>query len=76
MSRENKYPSVSTLYDGKYLIPIEMVDMNDKVDVCYGCSISYITLEQIEQLKNGKVIYFDDGEYAHLIRVEKSEVKK
>lgn len=71
MSKENKYHSVSTLYKRDVIpIEIEMVGMNDEVDVRYGCSTSYITLEQIEQLKNGKVFYFDDGEYAHLIRVE------
>ena len=44
-----------------------MVSKKDKVDVGWGITVNTITDEQIEKLKNGKAIYFDDGEYAHLI---------
>ena len=53
--------------------PVELVSMNDKVDTLWGHDANTITLKQIEELKNGKVIYFDDGEYAHLIAVERTE---
>ena len=50
-----------------------IVSMNDKVDEMWGLSSHYITEEQIDELKNGKAIYFCDGEYAHLIAMKKEE---
>lgn len=50
-----------------------IVSMDDKVDAMWGLSSHYITEEQIDELKNGKVIYFCDGEYAHLIAMKKEE---
>ena len=46
---------------------VEMVGMDDEVDTCYGMTLNYLTREDVEQLLNGKMIYFDDIEYAHLI---------
>jgi hypothetical protein len=54
-----------------YNDPVEMVDIDDKVDPLYGVSTMVITEEQVEELKNGKAIYFSDGEYAHVIALDK-----
>lgn len=51
--------------------PVEMVCIDDKIDPWYGLSTMVITEEQVEELKNGKAIYFSDGEYAHVIVLEK-----
>lgn len=51
--------------------PVEMVDVDDEIDPYWGLSSMVITEEQVEELKNGKVIYFSDGEYAHAIALEK-----
>lgn len=51
---------------------VEMVDIDDEVDPCWGLSSMVITEEQVEELKNGKAIYFSDGEYAHVIALEKA----
>ena len=49
--------------------PVEMIDA-DEICMCssrFGNSLSFITEEQIEELKQGKVVYIDDGEYCHFI---------
>ena len=46
-----------------------IVSMHDKVSEMWGYSAHYITEEQIDELKKGKAIYFDDGEYSHLIAI-------
>ena len=54
---------------------IQMVDAN-KVDALsspWGNSYCYITEEQLEELKNGKIIYFNDGEYGNFIELKKGE---
>lgn len=50
---------------------VEIVDINDAVDPWYGISKMVITEEQINQLKNDKVIYFSDGEYAYVVALDK-----
>ena len=50
---------------------VEMVDLDDEVDTECGLNFMFIKEEQIEELKNGKAIYFSDGEYAHLVVLEK-----
>ena len=51
--------------------PVKMVDIDDKVDPWYGPNTLVITEKQVEELKNGKAIYFSDGEYAHAIVLDK-----
>lgn len=51
--------------------PVEMVDIDDKVDSWYGVSTMVVTEKQVEELKNGKAIYFSDGEYAYVIALDK-----
>lgn len=67
----NKSVKVSDLYKGytKYsdTESVEMVDIDDKVDPWWGIDAQVITEKQVEELKNGKAIYFSDGEYAHVI---------
>jgi dsDNA-binding SOS-regulon protein len=71
----NKSVKVRDLYKERTkhsdIDPVEMVDIDDKVDPWYGLSAMVITEEQVEELKNGKAIYFSDGEYAHVIVLDK-----
>ena len=71
----NKSIKVRDLYKERTMYsdiePVEMVDIDDKVDPWYGPSTMVITEKQVEELKNGKVIYFSDGEYAHVIVLDK-----
>jgi hypothetical protein len=68
----NKGVKVRDLYkERSYIDPVEMVDIDDKVDPWYGLSTTVITEEQVEELKNGKAIYFSNGEYAHVIVLDK-----
>lgn len=56
---------------------VQMVKDSDSVDPWYGMTAHFITPKQVEQLLKGKVIYFDDGEYAHLVYMKEEEnVKK
>lgn len=41
----------------------------------WGNTQSYITEEQITELREGKVMYIDDGEYCHFIRLGKDDNK-
>ncbi|MCP3683899.1 MAG: hypothetical protein GY861_14545 [bacterium] len=50
--------------------PVEIFSKDENVDEMWGIGANFITLEQIEQLKNGKCAYFDDGEYAHIIFIK------
>ena len=50
---------------------VEIVDINDDVNPWYGIAGMVITEEQINQLKNGKVIYFSDEEYAYVVALDK-----
>jgi hypothetical protein len=68
----NKGVKVRDLYkERSYIDPVEMVDIDDKVDPWYGLYAVVITEEQVEELKNGKAIYFSNGEYAHVIALDK-----
>jgi len=40
------------------------------IDPWYGLESVEISEEQVEALKQGKVLYFDDDEYATVIRLE------
>lgn len=50
----------------------EPVDVIDESQMCadssiYGNTFSYITLEQVDELMNGKVVEIDDNECMHFI---------
>ena len=58
--------------------PLELSDFNTPVEVisletaqgyrsCYGNNYISITKEDIQQLQNGKILYFDDEEYGTFI---------
>jgi len=49
---------------------VQMVNKDDDVDLLYGWSGYQITLEQLEELRNSKYIYVEDGEYATIIRIK------
>ena len=52
---------------------VEMIRMDEVEGRCstYGNTFAIITEEQIEELHNGKIVYIDDGEYCHFIRLKK-----
>lgn len=48
-----------------------IIDNEDQADPLYGMETKTITIEDIEALKNGKLLYTDiAGEYALIIRME------
>lgn len=49
----------------------EVVTRTDKVCAMWGIDTLKLTEEHIEALRSGKCLYFADGEYAHLIYMEK-----
>ena len=56
----------------------EPVDMIQPVDMCanqsnWGNTYNYVTEEDIEALKSGKIIYINDGEYCHFIEFRQGE---
>jgi hypothetical protein len=71
----NKSVKIRDLYKErtKYsdIEPVETMGIDDKVDPWYGPNTMVITEKQVEELKNGKAIYFSDGEYAHVIVLDK-----
>ena len=57
--------------DEKFVGVAEVVKPNDKVNPLFGMFTYTITLEQLEALKNGDVIYLNiDGEYSVLVYVK------
>lgn len=52
---------------------VKIVDKADPVDTMWGIEAYSVTRDQVEQLLNGKCIYFEDGEYANIIFVEEKE---
>ena len=48
---------------------VEMIDVDEMCMLSspWGNSCNFITEEQIEELKQGKVVYINDGEYCHFI---------
>lgn len=53
----------------------EIIASGEKYWPAYGVRGEYITDEDIEQLKAGKMLYTNDGEYAHCL-VYKEENEK
>ena len=43
------------------------------IDPLYGLEAVEISEEQVEAMKQGKVLYFEDGEYAWVIRLAERE---
>lgn len=47
---------------------VKLLNIGDDCDPMWGCGSVFITKAQLEEfMKGGKVLYFDDGEYAHLV---------
>ena len=59
------HESVYIKEDGENAKAGEIVSEGEKFYTAWGFDMWYITDEDIEQLKAGKMFYFDDGEYAH-----------
>ena len=54
----------------------DTVEMINIEEVCiflspWGNTCNFITEEQIGELKQGKIIYVDDGEYCHFIALKR-----
>ena len=56
--------------DGVYI-----VDEEEKVDTCFGMDVFKITFKDIEALKNGKYLYFQEngGEYSAVMFLGEGE---
>lgn len=50
---------------------VEIVSRTDKVCAMFGLGALKLTEERIEALRSGKCLYFTDGEYAHLLYMER-----
>lgn len=46
---------------------VEIVTRTDKVYAMFGIDTLKLTEEHIEAIRSGKCLYFTDGEYAHLL---------
>lgn len=49
----------------------EVVTRTDKVCAMWGIDTLKLTEEHIEALRSGKCLYFTDGEYAHLLYMDR-----
>ena len=50
---------------------VEIVTRTDKVCAMFGLDTLKLAEEHIEALRSGKCLYFTDGEYAHLLYMER-----
>ena len=50
---------------------VMVLEPDGECDPCWGLTSNEISEEQMLALMEGKVLWFEDGEYAHLIRLEK-----
>lgn len=55
--------------------PVEMIQADRMCERCgiFGNTYSYITEEQLEELKNGEVVHINDGEYVHFIALKRKK---
>jgi hypothetical protein len=51
---------------------VDVFSLDEDVETMWGCGANYITEQDIEALRSGKVIHFDDGEYAHILYLKGS----
>lgn len=58
-------------YDGEYPNKVSVVKAGDEVDGWWGLDKIIVTIEDIEELKQGKFWYFNDGEYATVIGLKR-----
>lgn len=54
-------------------IKCEVCEYGQSIDPWYGLECVEISEEQVEALKQGKVLYYDDEEYATVIRLEEKK---
>lgn len=52
---------------------ITTIDENEIYECCskWGNTFATITEEDVEALRKGKILYVNDGEYCHFIKLEK-----
>lgn len=58
-------------YNREYLNKVTVVKADEEVDCWWGLDKVIVTLEDIEELKQGKFWYFNDGEYATVIGLKR-----
>lgn len=54
-------------YSDEFDFKAEIVSRTDEVCSMFGLGALELTEERIEALRSGKCLYFTDGEYAHLL---------
>lgn len=68
---------VKTLIDSyrkdDFIDKFSVVNEEDEVDTCWGVQVFKITLKDIEALKSGKRLYFNNDEYAGVIFLGEEE---
>lgn len=58
---------IDIIKDEHYQDEIEIVEKYETIDGMWGVGTVKLTDKEIDALKNGKCIYFNDGEYAHVL---------
>lgn len=46
---------------------VRIIEDGEEVSSMWGMDAHYLTEEDIQALNSGKILYFDDGEYAHVL---------
>ena len=56
-------------YIKNYTIPegMKIIEPNNEIKSSWGLDNTFITDKDIEELKKGNLLWFDDGEYSHTI---------
>lgn len=47
---------------------VEILEEGDEFDSCWGTDFVRLTAEHLDALKEGKVLYWNDGEYSTVVR--------
>ena len=58
---------IDIIKDERYQDEIEIVEKYETIDGMWGIGAVKLTDKEIDALKNGKCVYFNDGEYAHVL---------
>jgi hypothetical protein len=75
VGRNGTYSECKPITADYYINDICMIESHDVCELqsSYGNRYHRITEEDLEELKAGKIIYINDGEYCHFITLKKGE---
>lgn len=63
----NPLKPIDFINDNSYQYKIEIVEKYTTIDGLWGINAVKLTDKEIDVIKNGKCLYFNDGEYAHIL---------